>query len=107
MTCDNVPGILEVLDTAGQEEYKCIAQQWVKKKQGFVLVYSIIDEVSFQNLKAFYDLLEEEYLNNEEEPERQIPPVILLGNKLDLEVRPSSVHYEAVLMIPPCSGTAR
>jgi hypothetical protein len=43
------------------QEYKCIAQQWVKKKNGFMLVYSIIDHISFQNLPTFYNLIEEEY----------------------------------------------
>lgn len=69
-----------------QEEYKCIAQQWVKKKQGFILVYSIIDEVSFANLKAFFDLIQEEYLSNDDgETDGKIPPIVLVGNKCDLD----------------------
>jgi len=84
-TVDSVPCVLEILDTAGQEEYKCIAQQWVKNKHGFLLVYSIVDDISFQNLKAFRDLMEEEYLHNETDPAGALPPVVLIGNKLDME----------------------
>lgn len=58
----------------------------MKKKQGFLLVYSIIDDVSFNNLKAFFDLIQEEYLSNEEgETDGKIPPIVLVGNKVDLE----------------------
>ena len=58
----------------------------MKKKQGFILVYSIIDEVSFANLKAFFDLIQEEYLSNEDgEKDGKIPPIVLVGNKCDLE----------------------
>ena len=68
-----------------KEEYKCIAQQWVKKKQGFILVYSLIDDVSFGNLKAFFDLIQDEYLNEDEESGGKIPPIVLVGNKVDLD----------------------
>lgn len=66
-----------------QEEYKCIAQQWVKKKQGFFLVYSIIDDASFVHLKAFHELIREEYIECADEP-TTIPPIVLVGNKVDL-----------------------
>jgi len=82
--CDDIPCILEVLDTAGQEEYRCIAQQWVKKKHGFVLAYSLIDNVSFANLQGFYNLIADEYENRQEYPDG-MPPIVLVGNKLDLE----------------------
>jgi len=84
VTCDDIPCVLEVLDTAGQEEYKCIAQQWVQKKNGFLLVYSIIDNISFAQLGSFYDLIVDEYENTVEYPDG-IPPIVIVGNKLDLE----------------------
>jgi len=82
--CDDIPCILEILDTAGQEEYRCIAQQWVKKKHGFVLVYSMIDNLSFANLQSFYTLIVDEYENRQEYPDG-MPPIVLVGNKHDLE----------------------
>jgi GTPase KRas protein len=33
--------MLEVLDTAGQEEYTALRDQWIRDGEGFVLVYSI------------------------------------------------------------------
>jgi len=84
VTCDDIPCVLEVLDTAGQEEYKCTAQQWVQKKNGFLLVYSIIDNLSFAQLGSFYDLIVDEYENVVEYSDG-MPPIVLVGNKLDLE----------------------
>lgn len=46
--------MLEVLDTAGQEEYVSLRDQWIRDGEGFVLVYSISSRASFQRIKKFY-----------------------------------------------------
>lgn len=51
---DQQPCILEVLDTAGQEEYTSLRDQWIRDGEGFVLVYSITSRASFSNIKKFY-----------------------------------------------------
>lgn len=57
----------------------------MKKKHGFIIVYSITDDASFGHLKPFYDLIFDEYVNTEEEgAEVKPPPIVLVGNKLDL-----------------------
>ncbi|KAK7001087.1 P-loop containing nucleoside triphosphate hydrolase protein [Favolaschia claudopus] len=38
---DNSMCFVEVIDTAGQEEYGALRDQWVREGQGFILVYSI------------------------------------------------------------------
>ena len=38
--------MLEVLDTAGQEEYTALRDQWIRDGEGFVLVYSITSRSS-------------------------------------------------------------
>lgn len=82
-----------------QEEYKCIAQQWVKKKQGFILVYSLTDDVSFGHLKAFHDLIKEEYAENvEDSPGGKPPPIVLVGNKLDLERQRKVPHAQGLAL---------
>jgi len=81
VTCDSIPCMLEVLDTAGQEEFQYITSQWVKKKHGFFLVYSMIEETSFTNLGKFYNIILDEYKRNE----KDIPPIVVIGNKLDFE----------------------
>src|ERR1700753_274535 len=46
--------MLEVLDTAGQEEYTALRDQWIRDGEGFVLVYSISSRQSFQRIGKFY-----------------------------------------------------
>ena len=51
----------------------------MRKKDGFVLVFSIIRKASMQQLKEFYDGIMEVY------DEGNCPPIILVGNKVDLD----------------------
>lgn len=51
---DNLPCMLEVLDTAGQEEYTALRDQWIRDGEGFVLVYSISSRSSFMRIKKFH-----------------------------------------------------
>lgn len=46
--------MLEVLDTAGQEEYTALRDQWIRDGEGFVLVYSISSRASFSRIQKFY-----------------------------------------------------
>lgn len=46
--------MLEVLDTAGQEEYTALRDQWIRDGEGFVLVYSISSRQSFARIERFY-----------------------------------------------------
>jgi GTPase KRas protein len=50
--------MLEVLDTAGQEEYTSLRDQWIRDGEGFVLVYSIASAVSFNAIEKFYNLIQ-------------------------------------------------
>eukprot|EP00732_Lithocolla_globosa_P004305 Lithocolla_globosa_v1_NODE_3914_length_1551_cov_49.851604.p2 type:complete len:186 gc:universal NODE_3914_length_1551_cov_49.851604:207-764(+) len=49
------PCVLEVLDTAGQEEYTALRDQWIRDGEGFVLVYSIIARSTFDRVQRFRD----------------------------------------------------
>ena len=51
---DNQSCMLEVLDTAGQEEYTALRDQWIRDGEGFVLVYSISSRASFQRIQKFH-----------------------------------------------------
>ncbi|KAJ6612871.1 ras family-domain-containing protein [Mycena sp. CBHHK59/15] len=44
---------VEVIDTAGQEEYATLRDQWVREGQGFLLVYSIASRSTFDRLEVF------------------------------------------------------
>ncbi|KAL9057781.1 MAG: hypothetical protein Q9162_002122 [Coniocarpon cinnabarinum] len=51
---DNQSCMLEVLDTAGQEEYTALRDQWIRDGEGFVLVYSITSRASFSRIQSYY-----------------------------------------------------
>lgn len=45
---------ISVLDTAGQEEFSAMREQYMRKGDGFMLVYSVTDEQSFENIVNFH-----------------------------------------------------
>jgi len=51
---DSQSCMLEVLDTAGQEEYIALRDQWIRDGEGFVLVYSISSRSSFARIQKFH-----------------------------------------------------
>jgi GTPase KRas protein len=50
--------MLEVLDTAGQEEYIALRDQWIRDGEGFVLVYSISSRPSFALIQKFHQQIQ-------------------------------------------------
>lgn len=66
---------IEVIDTAGQEEYATLRDQWVREGQGFVLVYSIASRSTFERLEVFRQSMIRVKGEN--------PTYILVGNKAD------------------------
>ena len=69
---------LEILDTAGQDDYQSVLDTWINFAEGFVLVYSIDDRESFESLKDKYDRV----VKNKSD---DVYSVIIVGNKCDLE----------------------
>lgn len=51
---DDQSCMLEVLDTAGQEEYRALRDQWIRDGEGYVLVYSITSRESFRRVSHFH-----------------------------------------------------
>lgn len=69
--------VLDVLDTAGQEEFSAMREQYMRKGDGFLIVYSVIDKASFENSKSFYTQILRV-------KDRDSYPMILVANKVDL-----------------------
>lgn len=53
---DGIQCILEILDTAGTEQFTAMRDLYMKNGQGFLLVYSITSKPTFNDL---YDLREQ------------------------------------------------
>ncbi len=77
--------MLEVLDTAGQEEYTTLRTQWIRHNQGFILVYSITSTESFARVQRFHDeiLRVKGSLTSTSDPGALTYAVMLVGNKSD------------------------
>jgi GTPase KRas len=75
---DDQPCMLEVLDTAGQEEYTALRDQWIREGEGFLLVYSIADRATFERVERF-----REQISRVKDTEPQSVPIMLVGNKCD------------------------
>ena len=67
-----------IYDTCGQERYNSINESYYKKADAILLVYSIADLDSFEKIKNYYV----EKIN---ECCKDKIPILLLGNKTDLE----------------------
>ncbi|CAG0896269.1 unnamed protein product [Cyprideis torosa] len=69
---------LDILDTAGQEEFSAMREQYMRSGEGFVLVFSVTDRNSFDEVYKFH----RQILRVKDRDEF---PMILVGNKADLE----------------------
>lgn len=83
---DNEVQVLDILDTAGQEEYSAMREQYMRTGQGFLLVYSITSETSFEELMTYYQQIQRVKDND-------YVPIMIVGNKSDLEDE-RQVSYE-------------
>ncbi|KAG1178782.1 hypothetical protein G6F70_002792 [Rhizopus microsporus] len=75
---DSETALLDVLDTAGQEEYSAMREQYMRNGEGFLLVYSITSRMSFEEITTFYQQICRV-------KDRDYFPMVLVGNKCDLE----------------------
>ncbi|ORX92804.1 ras-domain-containing protein [Basidiobolus meristosporus CBS 931.73] len=75
---DDEISMLDVLDTAGQEEYNAMREQYMRTGEGFLLVYSITSRNSFEEISTFQQQIlrvnDVDYF-----------PIIIVANKCDLE----------------------
>lgn len=67
-----------MLDTAGQEEYSAMREQYMRTGEGFLLVYSITDRQSFEEIMTF----QQQILRVKD---KDYFPMIVVGNKCDLD----------------------
>ncbi|XP_021564392.1 ras-related protein M-Ras [Carlito syrichta] len=54
---DNQWAILDVLDTAGQEEFSAMREQYMRTGDGFLIVFSVTDKASFEHVDRFHQLI--------------------------------------------------
>ena len=67
-----------VLDTAGQEEFSAMREQYMRSGEGFLLVFSVTDRSGFDELLRFH----KQILRVKDRDEF---PMLMVGNKADLD----------------------
>ncbi|KAJ3444967.1 ras-like protein [Anaeramoeba flamelloides] len=75
---DEEVAFLEILDTAGQEDYATMRPSYIRSGEGFLLVYSVTDRESFDLIK----ILRDEILMVKDSTKE---PIVIAANKIDLE----------------------
>lgn len=69
--------MLEIYDTAGQEEFSSLRDTYIKASEGFLLVYSITALRTFQHAQKLLA-----HIQKMKNPD---VPIVMIGNKKDME----------------------
>jgi len=97
---------LDILDTAGQEEFSAMREQYMRSGEGFLLVFSLTDRSSFEEIYKFH----KQVLRVKD---RDVFPILIVGNKSDLpnrQVSQSDIENMAKQLKAPyieCSAKLR
>nr|4KU4_A Chain A, Ras-3 from Cryphonectria parasitica [Cryphonectria parasitica]4KU4_B Chain B, Ras-3 from Cryphonectria parasitica [Cryphonectria parasitica] len=95
---DGIPSHLEILDTAGQEEYGALREQWIRQNELFVIVFDVTRRSSFEAAERLFEeviqtkrKLDETRRHPGDRHPDDLPfapsLVVLVGNKCDLDTR--------------------
>ncbi|XP_025755456.1 ras and EF-hand domain-containing protein homolog isoform X1 [Oreochromis niloticus] len=77
LTLDNMQVAMQLWDTAGQERYRSITKQFFRKADGVVVMYDVTVEESFKAVRP--------WITNVQEAAGEGIPILLLGNKMDMD----------------------
>ncbi|KAI0032503.1 ras protein [Vararia minispora EC-137] len=75
---DDEVALLDILDTAGQEEYRAMLEHYFRPGEGFLLVYSVAERNTFTEISEFH----EQILRVKD---KDSFPCVIVANKCDLE----------------------
>uniref|UniRef100_A0A8C5SXP1 HRas proto-onco, GTPase n=1 Tax=Laticauda laticaudata TaxID=8630 RepID=A0A8C5SXP1_LATLA len=72
--------LLDILDTAGQEEYSAMRDQYMRTGEGFLCVFAINNTKSFEDIHQYREQIKRVKDSDD-------VPMVLVGNKCDLPAR--------------------
>ncbi|CAL8242504.1 unnamed protein product [Merluccius merluccius] len=90
LTLDSTQVAMQLWDTAGQERYRSITKQFFRKADGVVVMYDVTVEETFKAVRP--------WLANVQEAAGEGIPILLLGNKMDMDAERQVSYKEAVLL---------
>ena len=96
MNVEGVPVIIHIYDTAGQEKYKVLTNNYYKKADGIVLMYSVEDIKSIKEIENWFT-------NIQEKAKKEIA-IALVANKVDLPTELIKVDEEEGEMLAKTLG---
>lgn len=87
---------LEVQDTAGQEQFALLREEYIRRSDGFIIVYSVAqqpptddpEKTSFKNVSRYYDDIRQ--FHGED------VPILIAANKIDLRRTVNQEQGEAL-----------
>ncbi|KAM6896002.1 EF-hand calcium-binding domain-containing protein 4B [Lycodopsis pacificus] len=77
LSLDNMQVAMQLWDTAGQERYRSITKQFFRKADGVVVMYDVTVKESFRAVQP--------WLSSVQEAAEEGIPILLLGNKMDMD----------------------
>lgn len=77
---DSETCLLDILDTAGQEEYSAMRDQYMRTGEGFLLVFAVNNAKSFEDISMYREQIKRV-------KDADYVPMVLVGNKCDLQAR--------------------
>eukprot|EP00053_Salpingoeca_punica_P007128 m.65866 g.65866 ORF g.65866 m.65866 type:complete len:194 (+) comp14012_c0_seq1:235-816(+) len=88
VTLDGEECQVDILDTAGQEDFSAIRDNYFRSGEGFLCVFSLVDRQTFQDTAEFREQIVRVH-------EREDIPFALVGNKSDLQDKRQVTAEEA------------
>ncbi|XP_003737216.1 GTPase HRas [Galendromus occidentalis] len=82
--------LLDILDTAGQEEYSAMRDQYMRTGEGFLLVFAVNNAKSFEDIAMYREQIKRV-------KDADDVPMVLVGNKCDLPSRTVDMKQAAEL----------
>jgi len=80
---DQRPVLLDLVDTAGQEEFHVLEDQWIDSGECFILVFDATNSATVDSLEARRTKIVRQ-------KDRDDTPVVIVANKMDLLKKPRS-----------------
>ncbi|VDO89943.1 unnamed protein product [Schistosoma margrebowiei] len=80
MVIDGEICLLDILDTAGQEEYSAMRDQYMRTGEGFLCVFAVNNSKSYDDINQYREQIKR--VKDADEV-----PMVLVGNKVDLTNR--------------------
>lgn len=77
---DSETCLLDILDTAGQEEYSAMRDQYMRTGEGFLCVFAVNNQKSFDDVSQYREQIQRV-------KDRDSVPIVLAANKCDLPKR--------------------